>query len=255
MNFWNTVIGGIMNSCSPIKLSIVLPCYNEGTTLAKLLEWYRTTFRGVDGIELVLVDNGSTDDTARSLEAETTKSNPFILKVVTIVVNQGYGHGIMTGISQATGEFIAWSHADLQCSPEDVLCLYNEVMKKPIPKKCFGKGYRVNDRGKAVIFTRLQTFLSQRILGHNLEEINAQPKLFHRDFIREFRHPPEGYQLDVYAYFKAAQAKQEIVTVDVVFHERSAGQSRWAYSLYARLCFIINNFIYLLKLRLLANRL
>lgn len=243
-----------MNSYFPIKLSIVLPCYNEGTTLAKLLEWYRATFRGVDGIELILVDNGSTDNTAQFLQAEMKKSNPFVLKVVTIAVNQGYGHGMMMGISQAGGEFIAWSHADLQCSPEDVRRLYNAVMEKPAPKKCFGKGYRMNDRGKAVIFTRLQTFLSKIILGCNLEEINAQPKLFHRDFIKEFRRPPKGYQLDVYAYFKAVRKKLETVTVDVCFHKREVGQSRWAYSFYSRARFIINNFIYLLKLRILADK-
>lgn len=235
------------------KLSIVLPCYNEGPTLHELMEDYRGTFQSTEGVELILVNNGSTDETAERLEAEKKKNNPFALKIVTVPKNIGYGHGIVSGLAQASGEFLAWSHADLQCQPGDVLRLYHRILEQPGPAQCYGKGVRVNER-HGVIFTRIQTLLSALILGVRLSEINAQPKLFHRNFFREFHRPPDGFELDLYSFYKARRKNLNIVTVEVNFLKRKAGQSRWAYSFYSRLRFMANNFIYLWKLRLLANR-
>lgn len=237
-----------------MKLSIILPSYNEGENLPQLMEEYRLALYGLSNVELILVNNGSTDDTAECLKIEQAKGNPFSLKIVTVPVNQGYGNGIMAGIAVADGEYLAWSHADLQCLPKDVVNLYNAVIGRPNPKACFGKGYRVNKTGRAGILTKLQTMLSRIILGCNLTEINAQPKLFHRDFITEFCAPPLGYELDIYAYYKAVRKNMEIVTVDVYFYKRKAGKSKWTYSFYSRQYFIMHNFVYLLKLRFIGNK-
>ena len=237
-----------------IDLSIILPCYNEGATVSRLVDGYRAAVAGRKRVELVLVDNGSTDNTAEQLQVEREKENPFFVKLVTVPRNRGYGHGIMTGLKSASGEHLAWSHADLQCPPEDVIRLYDAVMSRPDPKRCFGKGYRVNERGGAGLFTGLHTFFSRLILGCLLEEINAQPKLFHRSFLKTFIFPPTGYELDVFAYYKAVLQGFDIVLVEVHFLERKSGQSKWAYSIYSRICFMLRNFVYLMKLRLKRNR-
>ena len=131
--------------------------------------------------------------------------------------------------------------------------LFEAVTARPGTARCFGKGYRVSDRGSAALLTRLQTLLADFILGHHLEEINAQPKLFHRRFLDQFKAPPIGYELDIYAYDKAVRKGLDIVTVDVQFLDRKAGQSKWAYSLYSRLAFMAKNLLYLVKLRLNAD--
>lgn len=237
-----------------LKLSVVLPCYNEAANLPELIEAYRLAMAGLDHAELILVDNGSTDNTAKVLAMEQRKHNPFALKIVTVEGNKGYGDGIMKGLSEAGGEYLAWSHSDLQCSPDDVIRLYDAVIQRPEPRRCFGKGFRISRRGAPAIFTRLQAILSRIILGYDLSEINAQPKLFHRDFIREFRVPPAGFELDIYAYFKAARKNMDVVNIDVHFHKRKAGESKWAYSFLSRLSFMIENFFYLLKLRIMGDR-
>ena len=233
-----------------IKLSIVLPCYNEGETLHQLVDGYRETFAEVPDVELVLVNNGSFDDTADRLKKEEEKDNPFALKIVTVPVNKGYSYGILTGIKAASGEYLAWSHSDLQCPPDDVLKLYKAVMERPDPKKCFGKGYRVNDRGGATIFTRLQTLMNAIILGYRLEEVNAQPKLFYKDFISTFKKPPMAFELDQYALYKAMLLGMDIVNINVNFLERKAGHSKWAYSVMSRIKFIVTSVIYLFYLRI-----
>jgi glycosyltransferase involved in cell wall biosynthesis len=232
------------------KLSIVLPAFNEAGSIRTLIVEYRKALGGRDDVELIVVDNGSTDDTGAALEAERAAAPEFPLRIVRIEVNEGYGHGIMTGLQAAKGEFLCWSHADLQCPAADPVRLFDAVLARANPRSCFGKGRRTNDRGRMSIFPLLQTWLSDIILGHHLEEINAQPKLFHRSFLDEFRKPPMGFELDIYAYDKAVLLGREIVEIDVVFNERIAGQSKWAYSAASFVRFLLTNFLYLVELRL-----
>jgi glycosyltransferase involved in cell wall biosynthesis len=230
-------------------LSIVLPCYNEAENLPPLLDAYRAVFGGRGAIELVLVDNGSTDDTAAVLRREQERGHPFALQVVPVPVNQGYGHGILAGLAAARGEYLAWSHADRQCSPQDVAALYDAVLKRPRPERCFGKGFRSNRRGSAAFFSRMQSLLARIILGRVLTEINAQPKLFHRSFLAELSRPPAGYELDLYAYYRAVQRGMDVVSVHVEFPPRERGRSKWAASAGSRLRFMARNLWYLVALR------
>jgi glycosyltransferase involved in cell wall biosynthesis len=234
----------------PRTLSIVLPAFNEVESLPRVIGEYRRVMADRENCELIIVDNGSTDGTLEMLEAEQNKDPIFQFRIIRIDNNIGYGNGIMAGLKAADGEYLAWSHADFQCPPEDPFRLFDTVMAHPSPKSCFGKGRRTNDRGKMKIFPMMHTFFSDLILGHHLEEINAQPKLFHRSFLDEFRHPPDTYELDVYAYDKAVATGKEIVAVDVIFQERIAGESKWAYSTYSFTKFMVRNLLYLMKLRL-----
>ncbi|AEG02032.1 glycosyltransferase family 2 protein [Methylomonas methanica] len=237
-----------------IRLSIILPCYNEGETLGALVDGYRRALAGRGDVELILVDNGSTDDTARQIAREIATGASFVFESVSVPHNRGYGHGILCGLAKARGSFLAWSHADLQCPPADVIRLFDAVLAHPEPHNCFGKGHRVNDRGRAGLLTRLQTLLSQLLLGQRLVEINAQPKLFHRSLLNRFHRPPIGYELDIYAYYKAVRAGLSVVSIPVQFLERQAGRSKWAFSLPSRLRFMARNLWYLLTLRLNGER-
>lgn len=102
-----------------MKLSIVVPCYNEAENIPKLLAAYAEVITRND-LEIILVNNGSTDETAQVLMQLLPRYESF-LKVVTVPVNQGYGFGILEGLRAATGEFIGWTHGDLQTPPRDVI--------------------------------------------------------------------------------------------------------------------------------------
>ena len=101
-----------------MKLSIVVPCYNESKNIPLILERFNNAiFR--DDIEVLLVNNGSTDDSEIIF-------NEFIPKyafarVVNVESNQGYGFGIVSGLKKAKGEFIGYTHADMQTDPADVI--------------------------------------------------------------------------------------------------------------------------------------
>jgi glycosyltransferase involved in cell wall biosynthesis len=230
-------------------LSIVLPCYNEKENISTLVQSYVAAMGQRKNIEVVLVDNGSTDNSSEEIHKVLNLLNDSRFRTTKVEINQGYGFGILSGLKVSRGKFLAWSHADQQCSPSDVFNVYDAVLNSKNPQKTFGKGHRNNDRGRAVILTLIQEFLSKLILGKTMTEINAQPKVFHRALFENFQKPPNGYELDIYAYYKALLLNYEIVPINVIFHERKHGQSKWAFSLKSKLKQIIRNFVYLLFLK------
>jgi|JI10StandDraft_1071094.scaffolds.fasta_scaffold164951_3 glycosyltransferase involved in cell wall biosynthesis len=245
----NFQFGGNIIESQKIELSVVLPCYNENENLRSLIDSYLLALGTRQNVEVIFVDNGSSDNSHKLLiELLAIKNDPR-LKMIKVEVNQGYGFGILSGLRACKGQFLSWSHADQQCAPEDVFRIFDLLKKSQNPQKSFGKGLRVNDRGRAALLTQIQEFLSKIILGQIMIEINAQPKVFHRNLFESFRMPPNGYELDVYAYYKAIINKYDIVSENVIFHDRKHGHSKWAYSLPSKLKQIFRNFKYLIFLR------
>ena len=101
-----------------MRLSLVIPCYNEAANLPLLLKRCEHLALMPD-VEVILVDNGSTDDSPVIL-AQLLPLYPGCSSV-RVEKNQGYGHGILMGLRAAHGEILAWTHADLQTDPRDAL--------------------------------------------------------------------------------------------------------------------------------------
>ncbi len=207
------------------KLSIVIPCYNEAENVPKLLEAYDTTISRND-IEVVLVNNGSTDATGAVLDALEGKFQRF-LKIVSVPVNQGYGYGILSGLRAAEGEFIGWSHGDLQTPPVDVLKALEIIESKNSHQKLYVKGVRQGRPLSDRFFSWGMGIFETVYLKVPLSEINAQPNVFHRSFFAKWNNPPHDFALDLYTLYQAHQHKLEIVRFPVPFLKRQHGNSKW----------------------------
>src|SRR5689334_2926207 len=120
-------------------LSIVLPCYNEAAGLPALVQRFADTAGGAS-FELILVDNGSKDSTPQVIP--TLLSQFSFARTVRVEVNQGYGHGIWTGLQAARGEVLAWSHADLQTDPADIFRAWDVYRASEQPRRTLVKGQR-----------------------------------------------------------------------------------------------------------------
>ena len=101
-----------------MDFSLVIPCFNEEGTIKLILEKTKNPFIE-NNIELILVNNGSTDNT-RNILNDLIKNYPHA-KCINLDNNIGYGGGILKGLSQCKGDIIGWTHADLQTDPEIVL--------------------------------------------------------------------------------------------------------------------------------------
>tara|TARA_B100000315_G_C14573599_1_gene586870 strand:+ start:1867 stop:2619 length:753 start_codon:yes stop_codon:yes gene_type:complete len=205
------------------KLSIVIPCYNEAGNLPVLLKKLETIQSRE--IEVILVDNGSTDETHVVLSKELVNKQPF-LKSISIAKNKGYGHGIMTGVKEATGDVIAWTHADLQTDPIDVINAFSTYIESPDYKKFILKGKRVGRNLFDAFFTFGMGVLSSFLMGAKLSDINAQPKMFHHSFLKIMTHAPDDFSLDLYLLYQASVNGYQIIEYPVHFNRRLHGEAK-----------------------------
>ncbi len=193
-------------------LSVVLPCYNESPGLAQILRRFAEVGPDVP-YELILVDNGSKDNT-REVLAELLPNYPFA-RCVPIAVNRGYGDGIFTGLRAARGDVLAWSHADMQTDPKDVFRAYEAYRQAPDAKKLIVKGRRKGRRVSDRLISRGMEIVALFFLRTWLTEINAQPKVFNARLLEHLAQPPVDFNFDVYVLYQARRNGWRTATIDV----------------------------------------
>ena len=108
------------------KLSIIIPSYNEINNLKHLLKKANKILLKNKDIEIIIVDNGSTDGSKKYLE-NNKKFFPK-LKIVRVKKNIGYGNGIKHGLKFTSGKIISWTHADLQFDINDIVKFFYWVI-------------------------------------------------------------------------------------------------------------------------------
>ena len=229
-----------------MKLSVVIPCYNEEENIPLILKGIKVAVKR-DDIELILVNNGSKDNTEKILN-ELALLYKFV-RTVKVEVNQGYGFGILSGLKAARGEYIGWTHADLQTDPYDTIKALDIIEREGNPRNIYVKGRR---RGRPLFdtfFTTGMSIFETMYLGEILWDINAQPNIFHRSFYEGWSNPPYDFSLDLYALYKAKKQRLKIVRFDVLFPERIHGESSWNTSLTAKWEFIKRTFDFSVKLK------
>jgi len=226
-----------------MNFSLVIPCFNEANNLPILMEKCKKVLENKDN-EIVLVDNGSTDNSESILKAYLNIYPN--LKIVKIENNIGYGNGILKGLKAAKGTFLGWTHADLQTNPEDALKGL-EFLKND---HTFVKGRRYGRPLFDRIFTVFMSIFETILLGKRLSDINAQPTMFSRKFFETWENPPNDFSLDLFAYYFAKKNKLTVVRFPVFFGKRLHGISHWNIDLRSKLKFINRTIKYSFKLRI-----
>lgn len=102
-----------------MKLSLIMPVYNESATIRQIVQKVMAVPLE---IELIIVDDASTDDTGEILRKEIHAQYPAI-KILTHTVNKGKAGGIKTAIPHCTGEIITIQDGDLETEPNDLIHL------------------------------------------------------------------------------------------------------------------------------------
>lgn len=229
-------------------LSIIIPCYNEEKNIIPLFEKIEDLLTKEPNIEIIIVDNGSTDNTKNKiLDSGLNIKNR--IKVCEIKKNIGYGHGIMSGVKIASGNFIGFCHADLQTEPEDVYNAYKLNLKKLKNDKVIIKGLRTNRNLFDELFTFGMSIIASIIFQRMLNDINAQPKLFSKSFRSLLNDYPYDFSLDLYLLVIAKIKNYKIVNHKVVVSKRLYGEAKGGGNLKGKIKLIKRTFVYMFKLR------
>ena len=230
-------------------LSVIFPCYNESSNIVGIISSIKSALQGRNDVEIILVDNGSTDSTPQVLEQALQGEHNKQFKTLRIEKNIGYGHGIMEGVRIASGEVIAWTHADLQTDPADVLEAYKIFVDHPEYPNCILKGRRVGRNPLDTLFTGGMSILSTLLLRGHYSDVNAQPKMFHRNFLEKLTESPKDFSLDLYLLYQARVKKYQILEHHVNFGKRLFGESKGGGTLKGKLRLIQRTWKYMIKLK------
>ena len=223
--------------------SLVIPCFNEAKNIPLILQRCGGLLHK-DEIEVIFVDNGSSDETKNVLS--TLLPLYPSCRMVSVDQNQGYGHGILQGLYAAKGDFLGWTHADMQTDPQDVLRGLEFFEKNA---NNFIKGKRYGRPFFDTFFTAGMSIFETLLLGYRMSDINAQPTIFSREFFQTWASPPKDFSLDLYAYHQARVQDLKIYRFPVRFGKRAYGVSHWNVGFLAKLKFIRRTLIYSFKLK------
>lgn len=235
-----------------LQFELVLPCYNEAksiqTIVSRAIEAARESGLTAGNFQLVLVENGSRDDSRvvmEKLKADADKGPWF--RIVPIDVNRGYGVGVHAGLQSTTAPIIGWSHADQQCDPRDAFKAFL-LLRGSANKKKLIKGIRTGRSAKEIFVSRVFDFFALILLKQRHFEINAQPKVFSRQFLNLLTNPPTDFAYDIYVLYTAKKNGYDFQTIDVNFPARIHGLSNWAFSLKSRAKAILGMIQYMSRL-------
>ncbi|GBR75516.1 glycosyl transferases family 2 [Candidatus Termititenax persephonae] len=169
-------------------LSLIIPCYNEERTIAACLEKTCSVAQGQNfALELIVVDDASTDNSLREL-AKVAQKYPRI-RVLKHPVNRGKGAALRTGLVQAVGDFVGIQDADDEYNPREYLTLLQPLLNNQADV-VFGSRYLCQDSRYVLYFwhtwmNKFLTWVSNMFTNLDLTDMETCYKLFRRAVIQK----------------------------------------------------------------------
>ena len=212
-----------------LDLSIVIPVFNEEACVrGTVVEIIECLTRSGISHEVVAVNNGSTDGTARILDQ--LRSEQPTLVVLPLAVNEGYGGGIVAGWRRCRGRVIGFTCADREVGATDLVTMFR-VLEAGGLDLC--KGKRTHRRDGP--FRQLISFGYHIIVGLlfriHITDVNGYPVLMRQDSLAALDLRQRNWVFNVEVLFGARNLGLRIAEVDVEHRPRAGGRShvRWYY--------------------------
>ncbi len=200
-----------------VSLSVIIPIYNECQTIREILRRVRAT--GLAD-ELVLVDDGSQDDT-REILAEYRETRG--MKVVLHERNRGKGAAIRSGLAVATGDLILIQDADLEYDPRDYAALLQPI-QEGLADVVYGSRFLGAAR-RPILFwnmvaNRILTFATNILYNNILTDMETGYKLFRREVIKDINIQANGFDFEPEFTAKILKKRVRIYEVPIRFTPR-----------------------------------
>ena len=203
-----------------MKVSIVIPCYNEKGTIEKIVAAVRNA--PLESREIVLVDDCSQDGTQAVIKKNLSHT---VDRIICHPVNRGKGAALRSGFAAATGDIILVQDADLEYSPEDYPALLEPLMSHKADV-VFGSRF-MGGRPHRVLFfwhmvgNRLLTLLSNMFTNLNLTDMETGYKAFRASLIKSIQIEEDRFGVEPEIIAKLARTNCRIYEVGISYSGRT----------------------------------
>ena len=210
-----------------MKLSIVIPVYNEAATISKIVDLVRSVEVGMEK-EILLVDDCSRDGTRAVLEKMGKEQSD--LKVLFHEVNQGKGAALRTGFAAASGDVVLIQDADLEYDPKEYPRLLQPIVDGHADV-VYGSRFLGGGAHRVVFYwhylgNRLLTTLSNMTTNLNLTDMEVCYKVFKREVIQSIPLKENRFGFEVEITAKIARRKLKIYEVPISYYGRDYSEGK-----------------------------
>jgi glycosyltransferase involved in cell wall biosynthesis len=207
------------------SLSVVIPCYNERATVRRIVDAVRAC--GIAPLEIILVDDCSTDGTRAVLENEIA---PLVSKVVYHEKNLGKGAALRTGFKHATHDFVIVQDADLEYDPQEFPALMEPLIHHQADV-VFGSRFMGSHAHRVLYFwhsvgNRFLTLASNMATNLNLTDMECCYKMFRREVIQSIAIEENRFGFEPEITAKVAKKNLRVYEVGISYSGRTYAEGK-----------------------------
>ncbi|TAK14763.1 MAG: glycosyltransferase family 2 protein [Acidobacteria bacterium] len=211
-----------------MKLSIIIPAYNEQKTIRTILARVRSVdLLGLDR-EIVIVDDGSTDGTREILEELGKEPD---VRVFLQPKNRGKGAAVWRGMQEATGDIMVIQDADLEYDPAELPQLIDPILRG-VADVVFGSRFLGSPRGHRVLYfwhsvgNRMLTLLSNMFSDLNLTDMETCYKAMARDVVRRLDLRSQRFGIEPEITCKVARLRARVYEIPISYNGRTYAEGK-----------------------------
>jgi glycosyltransferase involved in cell wall biosynthesis len=210
-----------------MKLSIIVPVYNEQRTINEVIERVLAVDLGAIEREVIIANDGSRDDTRGVIVARGWLNDPRV-RLCENPINLGKGAAVRHGLSVATGDILLVQDADLELNPAE----YGKLLAPILAGRTdvvYGSRFldaaaRIPKRTR--LANRCLTTLTNVLFGGRLTDMETAYKVFRRDVIRSIRLRAVGFDFEPEVTARLLLAGHTIVEVPIGYEPRTADEGK-----------------------------